>query len=61
LSYGAAAVLAVHDDTSGVMVAFEPPDLKLVPLAQAINKIRTVPLDGAFVRIARALGVCLGD
>ena len=49
LSYGAAAVLALHDDTSGVMVAFEPPDLKLVPLAQAINKIRTVPLDGAFV------------
>ena len=49
LSYGAAAVLALHDDTSGVMVAFEPPDLKLVPLAQAINKIRIVPVDSAYV------------
>ena len=61
LSYGGAAVLAIHDDISGVMVAFEPPDLKFVPLAQAINKVRTVPLDGAFIRIARALGISLGD
>jgi len=61
LSYGAAAVVALHGGTVGVMVAFEPPDVKLVPLAQAINKVRTVPLDSAFIQTARALGICLGD
>ena len=43
------------------MVAFQPPDLKFVPLAEAINKVRTVPADSEFIKIARSLGICLGD
>ena len=27
----------------GVMLAFAPPDIQFVPLAEAINRIRTVP------------------
>lgn len=61
LAYGAAAVRALAEGKTGVMVAFEPPDLKFVPIANAINKVRTVPAQSEFIQIARALGVCLGD
>jgi 6-phosphofructokinase 1 len=61
LSYGAAAVLALNDGNANVMLAFDPPELTFVPLAEAINKVRTVPLGGALIRIARSLGICLGD
>jgi 6-phosphofructokinase 1 len=61
LAYGTAAVQALREGQSGVMVAFEPPDIRFVPLSEAINKVRTVPPDSEFVRVARALGVCLGD
>ncbi len=61
LAYGAAAVRALQENQSGVMVAFQPPDLKFVPLAEALNKIRTVPADSLFVQIARSLGIALGD
>lgn len=61
IAYGAGAVRALHEGKSGVMVVFQPPDLKFVPMAEAINKVRTVPADSQFVQIARALGISLGD
>jgi 6-phosphofructokinase 1 len=61
LAYGAAAVRAVNDNQFGVMVSFQPPDLKFVPLTEAINKVRTVPADSLFVHVARSLGICLGN
>lgn len=61
LAYGAAAVRAIQENHSGVMVAFHPPELKFVPLAEALNKIRTVPADSLFMQIARSLGIALGD
>lgn len=61
LAYGAAAVRALNENQSGVMVAFQPPELKYVPLAEAINKVRTVPADSLFIQIARSLGIALGD
>ena len=61
LGYGAAAVRALQGNQSGVMVAFQPPDLKFVPLSEAINKVRTVPDDSVFVQIARSLGIALGE
>jgi 6-phosphofructokinase 1 len=42
------------------MVAFVPPDIKFVPLADAINKVRTVPRDSEFIQVARSLGIFLG-
>src|SRR5512139_1347881 len=61
LGYGAGAVRALNSDQSGVMVVFQPPDLKFVPMAEAINKFRTIPADSEFLQIARSLGISLGD
>ena len=60
LGYGAGAVRAVKAGNYGSMVAFVPPDMKFVPLAEAINKVRTVPADSEFMQIARSLGIFLG-
>jgi 6-phosphofructokinase 1 len=61
LGYGAGAVRALKSGQSGVMVVFQPPDLKFVPITEAINKTRTVPVNSEFVQIARDLGISLGD
>ena len=60
LAYGAGAVRALRAGKYGTMMAFAPPDIKFVPLAEAINKVRTVPVDSEFVQIAQSLGICLG-
>jgi 6-phosphofructokinase len=60
MAYGAGAVRAVEAGSYGSMVAFVPPEVKSVPLAEAINKVRTVPADSEFMTIARSLGICLG-
>ena len=60
MAYGAGAVQAVRDGRYGTMVALVPPDLRFVPLPEAINKVRTVPADSEFVQIARALGIFIG-
>jgi len=60
LGYGAGAVRAVRAGKYGVMMAFVPPDIQFVPLAEAINKVRTVPVDSEFMQIARSLGINLG-
>jgi 6-phosphofructokinase 1 len=60
MAYGAGAVQVLKAGQNGVMVAFVPPDIKFVPLADAINKVRTVPADSEFLRIAQSLGIYLG-
>jgi 6-phosphofructokinase 1 len=60
MAYGAAAVQVLKAGQNGVMVAFVPPDIKFVPLADAINKVRAVPADSEFLRIAQSLGIYLG-
>ena len=60
LAYGAGAVRAIKAGSYGTMAAFVPPDLKFVPLAEAINKVRTVPAGSEFIQIARSLGIFLG-
>ena len=43
------------------MVAFHPPDIVGIPLADVVGKTRNVPLDSDVVATARALGVTFGD
>ena len=60
LAYGVGAVEALNAGKDGVMVAFAPPNIDFVPLRDAINKVRTVPPDSEFMRIARALNISMG-
>lgn len=61
LALGAAAVRALLDGESGVMMAINPPNLVRVPLADAVSRMKTVPLDGWAVTTARALDISFGD
>jgi 6-phosphofructokinase 1 len=60
MAYGAGALQALKGGKNGVMVAFVPPEIKFVPLAEAINKVRTVPVDSEFLKIADSLGIYCG-
>ena len=60
MAYGAEAVQALEAGKNGVMVAFVPPEIKFVPLAEAINKVRTVPAHSEFLKIASSLGIYCG-
>ncbi len=61
LRFGAAAVRALAEGHTGVMVALDPPTVRYVPLARAVRRLKTVPLDCDTIRTARDLGICLGD
>ena len=61
LTFGAAAVRALHNGMDGVMVAVAPPRIEYVPLEVAVSTMKVVPVDGEIVLAARALGICLGD
>ena len=60
IAYGAGAVQALEADLNGVMVTFGAPKLDFIPLDEAINKVRTVPEDSDFLKIARSIDICLG-
>jgi 6-phosphofructokinase 1 len=59
--YGAGAIQALKASKNGVMVAFVPPEIKYVPLAEVIDKVRTVSADSEFLKIAGALGIYFGN
>ncbi|MEM1204272.1 MAG: ATP-dependent 6-phosphofructokinase [Acidobacteriota bacterium] len=61
LRFGAAAVRAIEAGKSGVMVALDPPEVKAIPLSEAVDRMKLVPRDGDVVATARDLGMCLGD
>jgi ATP-dependent phosphofructokinase / diphosphate-dependent phosphofructokinase len=61
LRFGAAAIRALDEGKSGVMVALDPPTVRYVPLAQATRRMKSVPLDCDTMSTARDLGICFGD
>jgi 6-phosphofructokinase 1 len=61
LRFGAAAVRALADGRSDVMVALDPPTVRLVPLAEVAGRMKGVPLDCDTVLTARELGIAFGD
>ncbi|HOW89897.1 MAG TPA: 6-phosphofructokinase, partial [Elusimicrobiales bacterium] len=61
LRFGAAAVRALEEGRSGVMVALDPPTVRYVPLKEATNRMKTVPLDCDTIKTARDLGISFGD
>ncbi|MFW5951115.1 MAG: 6-phosphofructokinase [Gemmatimonadota bacterium] len=61
LRFGAAAVRSVSEESYGTMVALDPPGVRAVPLAQAIERLKQVPLESDVVQTARDLGISFGD
>ena len=61
MAYGAGSVQVLKGGQNGVMVSFMPPDISFVPLQDAVGKVRTVPADSEFMRIAHSLGIYLGQ
>jgi 6-phosphofructokinase 1 len=59
--FGGKAVQLLLDGEFDKMVAFHPPDLVGVPLADIVGKTRHVPLDSDVIQTARSLGVTFGD
>ncbi len=61
LRFGAAAVRALDDGQSGVMVALAYPNVNHVPLSDVAGRMKGVPLDGDTIQTGRDLGISFGD
>ena len=61
LRFGAAAVRALDEGRSGIMVALAYPDVNYVPLAEVAGRMRGVPIDCDIMKTGRDLGICFGD
>ena len=60
LRFGAAAVRGLAEGQRGVMVALDPPDVKYVPIEEAMGKMKMVPMDSETVQTAKDLGISFG-
>ena len=61
LRFGAAAVRALAEGRSGVMVSLAPPTVRYVPLEEAVQRMKLVALDSDTITTAREIGVSFGD
>ncbi|SPF49628.1 ATP- or pyrophosphate-dependent 6-phosphofructokinase [Candidatus Desulfosporosinus infrequens] len=59
--YGVAAVDAALEKEFGIMVALRGRDIVRVPLHEAVDKLKLVPLIDPLLIAARALGIEMGD
>lgn len=58
--FGAAAVDLIARGGLGRMVALRGESIVDIPIAEAIARLKTVPLDGDLIRTARSMGISLG-
>ena len=61
LRFGAAAVRLAEQRIFDHMVAWVPPNMTSVPIAEAIRRRKKIDLDSDKVLTARDIGICLGD
>ncbi len=61
LRFGAAAIRALDEGQSGIMVALDPPKVNYVPLDLATKRMKCVNVNSDQVLTARDLGICFGD
>lgn len=59
--FGGAAVRALAEGESGVMVTLADSQVKYVALEEVAGRMKSVPLDSDLLQTARNIGVCLGD
>ncbi|MCL2337549.1 MAG: 6-phosphofructokinase, partial [Firmicutes bacterium] len=58
--YGAGAVNLVAEGNFGRMCCLKGQNIDSAPLADAVGELRTVPVDGEMIQVARELGISLG-
>ena len=61
LRFGAAAVRALDQGQSGIMVALGLSGVDYVALEEVAGRMKAVPLDGDTLQTGRDLGICFGD
>lgn len=61
LRFGAAAVRALSRGMKNVMVALDPPVVQYVPLYEAVERMKTVPVECDSILTGRELGINFGD
>lgn len=61
LRFGTAAVRFVEKEMFGYMVALDPPDIRAVPIKDAVERTKFVSLDCDTITAARDLGISFGD
>ena len=61
LRFGAAAIRAIDEGQSGIMVALNPPVVNYVPLEEATSRMKYVPIDCDTMLTARDMDICFGD
>jgi 6-phosphofructokinase 1 len=61
LRFGGAAVRFIAEGQRNVMVSLRPPNMVAVPLAEAAEKMKSVPLDSDQISTARDMGISFGD
>jgi len=61
LRFGSAAVRALDEGLSGVMVALAFPNVNYVALEEVAGRMKAVPPDSDTLQTGRDLGVCFGD
>lgn len=59
--YGTGAVNLLAEGKFGRMVCLKGQNIEDVPLGEAIGELHNVPINGELVKVARQLGICLGD
>jgi len=61
LRFGAAAVRALDEGRSGVMVSLAFPNVVYVALEEVAGRMKAVPPDSDTLQTGRDLGICFGD
>ena len=61
MRFGTAAVRALDEGHSGVMVALAFPNVNYVPLEEVAGRMKGVPLDSDTLQTGRDMGICFGD
>jgi len=61
LRFGAAAVRALDEGQSDIMVSLAFPNVQYVPLEQVAGRMKEVPMDSDTLATGRDMGICFGD
>ena len=59
--FGVKAVKLIYEREFGSMVSYQNYQVRHVPIAEAVNKLRLVPVDGEMVQTARDVEISFGD